>query len=92
MPWELAETREFTMTAIESTAFGRLESEGRLLKPAHKAPTKQAGRFGFRGEIAVSLDPPVNLEAAFASARGVMRPRIPAMRRQIVIAILSLTG
>jgi hypothetical protein len=69
MPWELAETREFTMTAIESTAFGRLESEGRLLKPAHKAPTKQAGRFGFRGEIAVSLDPPVNLEAAFASAR-----------------------
>jgi hypothetical protein len=57
------------MTAIESTAFGRLESEGRLLKPAHKAPTNHEGRFGFRGEIAVSLDPPVNLAAAFAAAR-----------------------
>jgi hypothetical protein len=28
------------------------------------------GRFGFRGEIAVSLDPPVNLAAAFAAAQG----------------------
>ena len=45
MSWELAETRKFTMTAIEFTAFGRLESEGRLLKPAHKAPTKSCGTF-----------------------------------------------
>jgi hypothetical protein len=56
------------MTAIESTAFQRLEAEGRLLKPAHKAPTHSAGRFGFRGEIALTLEPPVNLEAAFATA------------------------
>jgi hypothetical protein len=57
------------MTAIESTAFSRLESEGRLLKPAHKGPTREPGRFGFRGEIAVTLDPPLNLEAAFAAAQ-----------------------
>jgi hypothetical protein len=69
MSWDFPETRKFTMTAIESTAFGRLESEGRLLKPAHKAPTNHAGRFGFRGEIAISLDPPSNLAAAFAAAR-----------------------
>ncbi len=56
------------MTSIESTAFSRLESEGRLLKPTHKAPTHRPGRFGFRGEIAVSLEPPVNLAAAFAAA------------------------
>jgi hypothetical protein len=55
------------MTSIESTAFQRLEAEGRLLKPTHKAPTHSAGRFGFRGEIALTLDPPVNLEAAFAT-------------------------
>jgi hypothetical protein len=56
------------MTSIEYTAFQRLETEGRLLKPAHKAPTHSAGRFGFRGEIALTLDPPSNLEAVFAAA------------------------
>ncbi|MGO9674958.1 MAG: hypothetical protein ACLPSF_12455 [Methylocella sp.] len=56
------------MTSIESTAFQRLEAEGRLLKPAHKAPTHSAGRFGFRGEIALTLDPPVNLEATIATS------------------------
>lgn len=56
------------MTSIESTAFGRLEAEGRLLKPAHKAATHHAGRFAFRGEIAITLDPLVTLAAAFASA------------------------
>ncbi len=65
---EWADNGKLEMTSIESTAFGRLESEGRLLKPTHKAPTKRPGRFGFRGEIAVSLDPPINLAAAFASA------------------------
>lgn len=55
------------MTSIDVTAFQRLEAEGRLLKPALKAPTHRAGRFGFRGEIALSLDPPVTLEAAFAA-------------------------
>ncbi len=58
------------MTAIETTAFQRLEAEGRLLKPAHKAPTHSPGRFGFRGEIALTLDPPVTLEAAFATAES----------------------
>lgn len=55
------------MTTIESTAFGRLEAEGRLLKPAHKGATHHAGRFGFRGDIAIALDPPAALEAVFAS-------------------------
>ncbi len=66
---EGAENGKIQMTSIETTAFGRLESEGRLLKPALKAPTHRPGRFGFRGEIAVSLDPPVNLSAAFAAAQ-----------------------
>jgi hypothetical protein len=55
------------MTSIDTTAFQRLEAEGRLLKPTHKGPTKSAGRFGFRGEIAVTLDPPETLGAVFAS-------------------------
>jgi hypothetical protein len=55
-------------TPIESTAFARLEAEGRLLKPAHKGPTHVPGRFGFRGDIALTMDPPVSLEAAFAVA------------------------
>ncbi len=58
------------MTSIESTAFGRLEAEGRLMKSAHKAPTHVAGRFGFRGDIAITLEPLSNLEAAFAAAEG----------------------
>ena len=58
------------MTSIESTAFGRLEAEGRLMKSAHKAPTHASGRFGFRGEIAITLDPLSNLEAVFAAAEG----------------------
>jgi hypothetical protein len=56
------------MTSIESTAFQGLEAEGRLVKPAHKGPTKSAGRFGFRGEIAITLDPPDTLAAVFAAA------------------------
>lgn len=55
-------------STIESPAFQRLEAEGRLLKPALKGPTHVPGRFGFRGEIALTLEPPVALEAAFAVA------------------------
>jgi hypothetical protein len=55
-------------TTNASAAFQRLEAEGRLLKPALNGPTHVAGRFGFRGEIAVTLDPLVTLEAAFATA------------------------
>lgn len=40
---------------IESTPFARLEQEGRLLSPVHKASTGKAGRFGFRGEIALEF-------------------------------------
>ncbi len=38
---------------LASTAFDRLESEGRLLNPVLKAPTKKPGRYGFRGELAL---------------------------------------
>jgi hypothetical protein len=58
------------MTSIESTAFHRLEAEARLAKPALKAPTNDSSRFGFRGEIVLSLDPASNLEAAFAAAES----------------------
>ncbi len=40
-------------SAIEETAFARLEKEGRLLNAVLKAPTHKAGRFGFRGELAL---------------------------------------
>ena len=56
------------MTSIETTAFQRLESEDRLVKPAHKGPTHTAGRFGFRGEIALAQQPELNLTAVFAAA------------------------
>jgi hypothetical protein len=56
------------MTSIETTAFQRLEAEDRLVKPAHKGPTHVAGRFGFRGEIALAKDPDVSLTAVFASS------------------------
>ncbi len=56
------------MTSIETTAFQRLEAEDRLVKPAHKGPTHTAGRFGFRGEIAIAQEPQVTLTAAFAAA------------------------
>jgi hypothetical protein len=68
MVQEWAETKDCDMTAIESTAFQRLEAEGRLLKPALKAETHRAGRFGFRGELAIALDPPVALLETFATA------------------------
>ena len=55
-------------TITESPAFQRLEAEGRLLKPALNGPTHVPGRFGFRGEIALTLEPPVMLEAAIATA------------------------
>jgi hypothetical protein len=43
------------MTVIEQTGFRRLETEGRLLNPLLKAPTKAAGRFGFRGDLALKF-------------------------------------
>lgn len=38
---------------LASTAFARLESEGRLLNPVLKSATRKPGRFGFRGELAL---------------------------------------
>jgi hypothetical protein len=39
---------------LESTAFARLQAEGRLLNPVLKGPThEEAGRIGFRGELAL---------------------------------------
>ncbi len=52
-----------TMTKITDTAFARLEAEGRLVNPVHKAPTKKAGRFGFRGELALKFAPKLADEA-----------------------------
>jgi hypothetical protein len=55
-------------TSTASPVFQRLETEGRLLKPAFNGPTHVPGRYGFRGEIALTLEPAVTLEAAFAVA------------------------
>ena len=41
--------------AITDTAFARLDAEGRLFNSVLKGPTKKAGRFGFRGDIALKF-------------------------------------
>ena len=46
-------TDSTVLNEIDETAFARLEAEGRLLNPVLKAPTHVAGRFGFRGELAL---------------------------------------
>ncbi|MDP3873617.1 MAG: hypothetical protein Q8Q80_13245 [Methyloversatilis sp.] len=57
------------MTATtESPAFQRLEAEGRLQKPALKGSTHLPGRFGFRGEITLTTEPPVVLKETIAVA------------------------
>lgn len=38
---------------LMSTAFARLQSEGRLLNPVLKGSTHRPGRYGFRGELAL---------------------------------------
>ncbi|MDE5458330.1 hypothetical protein GWE18_37155 [Bradyrhizobium sp. CSA112] len=43
------------MTAIENTALGRLDKEGRLLNAIFKGGTTKPGRFGFRGDIALKF-------------------------------------
>jgi hypothetical protein len=69
MSQEERNSRKPIMTSIESTAFQRLETEERLVKPAHKGPTHSAGRFGFRGEIALTKDPEVLLTSVFAASQ-----------------------
>ncbi len=51
------------MTKITETAFARLEAEGRLLNPVLKSPTRKAGRFGFRGDLALKFAPKMADEA-----------------------------
>jgi hypothetical protein len=51
------------MTKITDTAFARLEAEGRLVNPVLKAASKTAGRFGFRGELALKFAPKMADEA-----------------------------
>jgi hypothetical protein len=43
------------MTSITDTAFASLDAEGRLFNAVLKGPTEKAGRFGFRGEIALKF-------------------------------------
>lgn len=50
-------------TGLATTAFARLEAEGRLLNPVLKAATKKPGRFGFRGELALRFAPRMADEA-----------------------------
>ena len=43
------------MTSLDQTAFKQLEAEKRLQNPVFKGATSTAGRFGFRGEIAIKF-------------------------------------
>jgi hypothetical protein len=52
-------TIEKTAVAIEQTVLGQLDQGGRLLNAVLKAPTSKAGRFGFRGDIALEFQPQV---------------------------------
>jgi hypothetical protein len=51
------------MISIQQTAFGRLDTEGRLLNAVLKAPTRSTGRFGFRGDLALKFAPKLADEA-----------------------------
>jgi hypothetical protein len=42
-------------TTIDETTLSGLDKEGRLLNAVLKAPTTKAGRFGFRGDIALEF-------------------------------------
>jgi hypothetical protein len=46
---------KIVLTTIEKTALGQLDREGRLLNAVFKGPTTKAGRFGFRGDIALKF-------------------------------------
>ncbi|MCB2059809.1 MAG: hypothetical protein KDE21_04835, partial [Novosphingobium sp.] len=43
------------VTALEDTAFGKLDAEERLLNAVLKEPMPKAGLFGFRGDIALAF-------------------------------------
>jgi len=48
---------------LDSSAFARLEREGRLLNPVLKGATHRQGRLGFRGELALRFAPKLADEA-----------------------------
>lgn len=56
-------TATLERTALEDTAFARLEKEGRLLNAVLKDATHQPGRVGFRGELALRFAPKLADEA-----------------------------
>ena len=64
------------MTSISETALASLEAEARLLNPVFKGPTHVAGRFGFRGELALRFQ---------ANVEDVQRP--PEVTCQQVLAV-----
>lgn len=43
------------MTTFAATPLADIDAEGRLLSPVYKGPTSRAGRFAFRGEIALKF-------------------------------------
>jgi hypothetical protein len=53
------------MTAITDTPFGKLDADGKLLKPQLKTDTHVEGRFGYRGDIAYD-GPSVFIKEVFA--------------------------
>jgi hypothetical protein len=56
-------TATLALKEIDDTGLGRLESEGRLFNPLHKALTSKPGRVGFRGELALRFAPKLADEA-----------------------------
>jgi hypothetical protein len=52
-----------SVDTLDTTAFARLEAEGRLLSPVLKGPTTRPGRFGFRGELALRFSQKIADEA-----------------------------
>ncbi|MCK7499376.1 MAG: hypothetical protein MZW92_59765 [Comamonadaceae bacterium] len=65
--------------SIQDTAFARLEAEGRLVNSVLKAPTHKAGRFGFRGDLALKFQakladearpPEISCEQVIAAAQA----------------------
>lgn len=50
-------------TPIELTAFAQLDTDKRLQNPVLKAPTHKAGRYGFRGELALRFSSQLSDEA-----------------------------
>lgn len=51
------------LTAIEQSAFARLDQQKRLQNPVFRGEINAKGRFGFRGEIAIKFAPSIADEA-----------------------------